>query len=148
MKKNRGISMIELVIVIIIMILIASFAFFAGNSSLDKAEATEIYTDMSNMVKAVSGVMLQRELGEEDDTWLQDYYDKDLGNGWYEIYGINDEGYATSTVKEKLELDTIKRNYMVNYETGEVMLSKPVDVLGRSVRTYESVRALMESDQI
>lgn len=148
MKNNKGISMIELVIVIIIMILIASFAIYNGTDSTEKAEATQIYTEITNVMKAVNGVMLQKELESGDDEWLKDYYDKELGNGWYEVYGMNDSGYSSSEVRKKLSLDEIKRNYMVNYETGEVMLSKPTEVLKSTVRTYDSIRTLVQSGKI
>lgn len=148
MKNNKGISMIELVIVIIIMIMIASFAIYNGTNSTEKAEATQIYTEITNVMKAVNGVMLQKELESGDGEWLKDYYDKEIGNGWYEIYGMNDSGYEASNVRKKLSLDEIKRNYMVNYETGEVMLSKTTEILNSSVRTYDSIRALVQSNKM
>ena len=140
--------MIELVIVMIIMIIIASFAIYNGTDSTEKAEATQIYTEISNVMKAVNGVIVQKELENGDDTWLQKYYDKEIGNGWYEIYGMNDPGYKASNVRKKLNLDEIKRNYMVNYETGEVMLSESTEVLNSSVRTYDSIRNLVQSSKM
>ena len=148
MKSNKGISMIELVIVIIIMIIIASFAIYNGTNSTEKAEATQVYTEITNVMKAVNGVMLQKELESGDSEWLKSYYDKEIGNGWYEIYGMNDPGYDASNVRNKLSLDEIKRNYMVNYETGEVMLSKTTEILNSSVRTYDSIRALVQSSKM
>lgn len=150
MNSNKGISMVELVIVIIIMILIAGFATFGGKSSLEKAEATEVYGEITNVKKAVNGVIAQMELEDGDTDWLNGYYDRVVNKdeGWYEIYGINQDGYQNSLVRDKLNLDSIKRNYMVNYETGEVMLSEATTILGRNVRTYESIRAIMESDKI
>ena len=99
-------------------------------------------------MKAVNGVIVQKELENGDDTWLQKYYDKEIGNGWYEIYGMNDPGYKASNVRKKLNLDEIKRNYMVNYETGEVMLSESTEVLNSSVRTYDSIRNLVQSSKM
>lgn len=152
MKKNHGISMIELVIVMIILILITGFAVFNGTNSIQKAEATELYAEMTNIIKAVDGVMLQKELENGDDNWIVEngYCESgDTGsNGWFVIYGMEDSGYEKSTLRGKLNVKTIKRNYIVNYETGEVMLEKATEVLGNSVRTYDSVRALVESEKI
>lgn len=148
MKKNQGISIIELAIVIIIMLIIAGFAIYNGYSSIEKAQATEIYTEMNNMISAVSGVVLQKELGNENDEWLQSFYDEEGSNGWYLIYGMNHAGYEESNTRKNLNLDSIKRDYLVNFETGEVNLAVPTEVLGRSVRTYESIRTLVESDKI
>lgn len=141
MKENRGISLIELVIVMIIMILIISFAVYSGIDSINKSEATELYEEMNSMVSAVNGIMIKKELGEYDDAWLADYYDEDLLNGWYLIK-------ESSGTSEKLGVETLKRNYLVNFETGEVILETPVVVLETEVQTYESIRRLVESDKI
>lgn len=152
MKSNRGVSMLELVIVMIIMVMIAAFAIFNGSKSIDQAEATELYVEMSNIQKAVNGVMFQRELESGDDNWIVDNGYVETGdtgtNGWYYIYGIGEPAYETSTLRKKLNMDSIKRTYRVNYTTGEVELAKPIEVLGSYVRSYESVRALVESDKI
>lgn len=141
MKENRGISLIELVIVMIIMILIISFAVYSGIDSIGKAEATELYEEMNSMVSAVNGVMIKKELGEYDDAWLESYYDVDIGNGWYLLKG-------GSSKAENLGIDILKRNYLVNFESGEIMLENPATVLDTKVQTYESVRRLVESDKI
>jgi len=148
MKKNSGISMIELVIVMVILLIIATLAIFNGTNSIQKAEATELYEEMTNMKNAISGVILQRDLEGGNEAWLEEYYDESLGNDWYLIYGMGESGYETSNVREKLDMDTIKRNYMVNYETGEVMLSTSVEVFGNQIRTYDALRALVESEKI
>lgn len=141
MKENRGISLIELVIVMIIMILIISFAVYSGIDSIGKAEATELYEEMNSMVSAVNGVMIKKELGEYDDAWLESYYDVDIGNGWYLLK-------SGSSKAENLGIDILKRNYLVNFESGEIMLENPATVLDTKVQTYESVRRLVESDKI
>lgn len=141
MKENRGISLIELVIVMIIMILIISFAVYSGIDSIGKAEATELYEEMNSMVSAVNGVMTRKEIGDYDDAWLADYYDEDLLNGWYLIQ-------KNSGTSEKLGVEALKRNYLVNFETGEVILETSVVVLETEVQTYESIRHLVESDKI
>ena len=152
MKNNQGISLIELVIVMIIIALIASFAIFNGSSSIDKAEATELYAEMTNIKKAVSGVMVKRELESGDSNWIKEneYCEQgDTGaDGWYSIWGIDNENYSQSKLREKLGMSIIKRNYLVNYDTGDVILATPVTILGTSVRSYESVRALVESNKI
>ena len=148
MKSNHGVSMIELVIVMIIMVLLVFFAVFNGSESVEKAEATEIYSEMSNIQKAVNGAIIQKELERSGDDWIEGFYDEVSGDGWYIIYGQKTAGYENSKVRKKLDMDVIKRDYLVNYETGEIMLKDYVKVLGSSVRSYDSVRALVESDKI
>lgn len=141
MNSKRGISMIELVIVMIIMIMIISFAVYSGIDSVGKAEATELYEEMNSMLSAVNGVASQKLLGDYDDEWLENYYDVDLGNGWYLVKSSGNKA-------EKLGMETIRRNYLINFETGEIMLETPVKVLDTDVQTYDSVRNLVESDKI
>ena len=147
MKSNKGISLVELVIVMTIMILLVSFTVFKGIDSINKSEATELYEEMTAIKNAVGGIMTQKIVGEYDDEWLKSYYNEDVGNGWYEIKSTKEAG-ASGDLAEKYEVDTIRRNYLVNFETGEVTLSKSIEILGTSVRTYESVRALVESNKI
>ena len=130
------------------MILIVTFTVFNGSESVDKAQVTEIYLEMTNMMKAVDGVILQMQFESGDESWLSKFYDEDMGNGWYLIKGMNTEGYESSNVRNNLNMDTIKRDYLVNYDNGEVMLSKPVNVVGGTARSYKAIRALVESDKL
>lgn len=152
MKKNNGVSMIELVIVIIILVLIAGFSVFSGRQSIEKAEAMEIYVEMNNIIKAVNGVMTQRELEGGDDNWIiaNGYCESgDSGDkGWFEIYGMDNPKYEESTLRNNLNMDVIRRSYDVNYDTGEVILHEAVELYGNKIRTYESLKALVESDKI
>lgn len=147
MKSKNGISLVELVIVMIIMILLVSFTVFKGIDSINKSEATELYEEMTALKTAVSGIMTQKFVGEYDDEWLKSYYNEDIGNGWYEIKSTKEAG-ASGDLAAKYEVDTIRRNYLINFETGEITLSKPIELMGTSVRTYDSVRALVESNRI
>ena len=55
--------------------MIASFAIYNGTNSTEKAEATQIYTEITNVMKAVNGVMLQKEL-ESGEVPLDDAINK------------------------------------------------------------------------
>lgn len=144
--------MIELVIVIILLVMIVGFSIFSGRKSVEKAEAMEIYVEMNNIIKAVNGAMTQRELEGGDDNWIIEngYCEEgDTGeNGWFAIYGLDNPKYEQSTLRKKLNMDVIRRDYKVNYDTGEVILNKAVELYGSSIRTYESLKALVESDKI
>ncbi len=144
MKNNHGITIVELVIVMIIMILIVSFAVYSGIESTKKAEATELYEEMNSLKNAIISVKVRKELEEQDDDWYENFYDEKSGD-MYVIYGIGDAGYEDSKVRENLNLKTIRRRYIVNFEDESVMLAYPAEVLGSSVRTYDAVRNLVET---
>lgn len=148
MKWNHGITVVELVLVMIIMILLVSFAVYSGIDSVGKAEATELYEEMTSMKNALVGIVTQKEILDEDDAWLSAYYNKDMGNGWYIVRASNELESGEVDLSSKYEVDLIKRSYMVNFDDGDISLLTPVEVLGSSVRSYESVRALVESDKI
>lgn len=148
MKWNHGITIVELVLVMIIMILLVSFAVYSGIDSVGKAEATELYEEMTSMKNALVGIVTQKEILDEDDAWLSSYYNEDMGNGWYIVRASNELESGEVDLSSKYEVDLIKRSYMVNFDDGDISLLTPVEVLGSSVRSYESVRALVESDKI
>ena len=148
MRNNKGVSVVELVIVLIIMILLISFAVYSGSGSIEKAEATELYEEINSMHVAVNGIMMQKIMGDYDDAWLSNYYNKDLSNGWYEVIATNELTAGEVDLSDKYEMDYIRRTYWINFETGEVMLAKPIEVLGVEVRSYQSIRNLVESDKI
>ena len=126
--------------------------FIVGSGSIEKAEATELYEEMHTMRNAVNGIMTQKLLGDYDDDWLANYYNEAVegNNGWYIVRATDeiDDNPGEVDLSDKYELEYIRRTYMVNFETGEVMLSNPIKILGTSIRTYESIRDLVESDKI
>ena len=154
MKKNHGITVVELVLVMIIMILLVSFAVYSGIDSVGKAQATELYEEMYSMKNAIGGIMTQKIMGDYEDEWLENYYHVESGEGWYKIYSTyvlrEDDNLKNQfeDLSAKYELDTIKRTYLVNFEDGDVELAEPIEVLGTMVKSYESVRALVKSDKI
>lgn len=148
MRNNKGVSIVELVIVLIIMILLISFAVYSGSGSIEKAEATELYEEINTMHVAVNGIMTQKLLGDYDDAWLSNYYNEDLGNGWVVVKATNELNASETDLSDKYEMEYIRRTYLINFETGEVMLSRAIEILGTEVRTYNSIRNLVESDKI
>lgn len=148
MKKNHGISIVELVIVMIIMILLVTFAVYSGIDSVGKAKVTELYSEMNSIKTAIGGIMTQKVLEDHNDEWLEGFYNQESGDGWYIIRATDELNAGELDLSDKYEIDIIKRTYLVNFEKGAVELLNPVEVMGYSVKTYESVRALVESDKI
>ena len=153
MSSKKGVSLIELVIVVITLIIIASFTVFSGKDSIEKAEAAEIFSEITNVKKAVNGVIVQMDLEDKynDEEWLSKFYNiKD--SDWYEIYGMDmEDEYHTpksNDVRKNLDLDSLKRSYKVNFTTGDVKLSKPINILGEVIESYDEIRTLVESNKI
>ena len=172
MRKQKGVSMMELVIVIIIIILIASFSVYTGKTALDQATATEVYEEMNVMMQHINDVNLQFYIADEPfelergvhyDEKVADIYanknsfetvygstltDEDFQN-MYIIYGMDIiDNYKASNVKAYYGMDSIKHSYLVNFENVKVDLLKSVKISDRNVRTYEQVRALVDNGSL
>ena len=171
MKTQKGVTMIELVIVLIIILLIASFSVYSGKESVDRATATEVYAEINSMRAAINSINIKKDLdesfvltkGEHYDIKATDLkntkvefevqYDITLGDVDYDdlyvIYGMDNlDIYNTSKVKESYGLDSIKHTYLVNFEEGTADLFNYIKISNRNVRTFEQVRALVDDGEI
>ncbi len=160
MKKNLGVTLIELVIVIVIIMIIAAFALSSGRETVNEANATSVYAEMNSVLSAINGVVAKQNMDEDFTIEKGKHYDKEFvefpgvsysgdilnnedKNKWFIIYGA-DAGdlYEESEVKENLGLEALALSYIVNFEDVKVGLYKPVKILNNTVRTYEEVRSL------
>ncbi len=165
MKSNRGVTMVEMVVVIIIILMIAIFAVASGRETLDQTDVAEIHVEMKSMKNAVNGIMMKQNINEKFVIEKGKHYDEAfypaanveygqnvIGNesAWVIIYGMdNEEAYLQSTVKNGLGLDSINHTYIVNFQTTEVELYKPIKVANTYiVRTFDEVRSLVEDGKI
>lgn len=171
MKKQNGVTMVELVIVIIIILIITTFSVYTGKEATDQATVTEVYVEMTSMKNAVNSVIIRKDLNEDFELKSGDQYDfkvselaadaEEFKNAFgvevdeadfddaYIIIGMDDmEKYEQSKVREYYGIDSIKHSYIVNFEKGEVELLKTIKLANRNVRTFEQVRALVDDGDI
>lgn len=158
MMKNKGVSMIELVIVIILLIMIAVFAIFSTKTTNLKAEATALYAEMKNLKTGVMVVYQDYSAGIIDTYEVAGkYYNttlvEDDGEKWYVICGIGSEGETDEEkympqVIEKLNIDELKRTYLVKFDTAEVKLQEPVKIGEYKIETYKDIETVIESGAI
>ena len=170
MKRQMGVSMIELVIVLIIIILITYFSIYTGNSALNQATASEVYAEINAMREAVNSINLKKSLQDDfeieqgvhydvkiEDTLTKSEFEARFGEtisdedyqNTYIIYGMDmQEEYHASHVREFYGFDTIKHSYLVNFDEGKVDLLKSVNIADRTVRTFEQVRSLVDEGDI
>lgn len=143
MMKNKGVSMIELVIVIILLIMIASFAIFSTKTTNLQAEATLLYTEMKAVRQGVLAISQDYNYGIIDSINEGEYYNVQDGE-WYVIYGIGEEEYSPEVV-QNLNIEDLKRTYLVKFDTAEVKLEKPVTIGEYKINTYEDIETVIES---
>lgn len=126
MSSKNGISLITLVITIVIMIIIASIAIFYGvEKNMTTAYEADRYTEMRNISEAVK----KRNLANRMRPSLYPYVGTPLtSENPRVINGISygDDWYLlTSTESVELELESVEKDYIINYITGEVIALIP-----------------------
>ncbi len=129
MKGNKGISLIALVITIVIMIVLAGVTIYYGvQKNIDTAYESDRYTEMMNVSEAIK----QRALTNRIDPTRYKYVGTPLTTSSAKV--VNNITYAdgwyllTPTQTAELSLESIEKEYIVNYLTGEVVSLEPVIV--------------------
>lgn len=141
MKKSQGISLITLVITIAVILILIGMSIFNGlTENIDSAENTMNYNEIFEVSEAIAQrallnklnpnlyglvgevgkegkftIKMEEKSGDETKEVERTFYTND---GWYKIAG--DEHVA------KLNLQNVKREYLVNYETNEVISIKTI----------------------
>lgn len=122
MKNNKGISISSLIITIIVIIILAGITvYYSYNKNLNKATFTKIYNEMQE----VSNAVVQRSIEHKIDKELYKYAGKDLSVEPQEVAGVQyGEGYylvKSSEIMGDLGVSNVNRDYIVNYDTGEII---------------------------
>lgn len=153
--KNKGVTVVEMVIVVLILILLAIIAIWSSRKPSIQAEATTLYSELKAVYTGTIKIKQEYNLENFEDYTEGVHYNAKLTDGsdnviddWYVIYGIKDVRYNEEIVNN-FGLDELKRNYKVNFETTEVeFLDGPVKIGEYEVETYEEMKTLMESGVI
>lgn len=139
-KNNNGVSLMSLVITIIILLIIASMSIYYGvTKNIDTTTSTVSYGEVFEVCEAVSQRALMNKLNASlyplIGTKLSDASpvtvdNINYGNDWYRI--------ETTEDFSNLSLENVKRSYLVNYITSEVVTESPV--------TYENNKYYNSTD--
>lgn len=127
MKKNKGISLIALVVTIVVMIILAGVSIFYGTrENITTAYETDMYTEILN----VSDAAYQRSITNRLDSVRYPFVGTPLTDATPQIvnnvsYG---DGWYLLKVADHIELglENVENEYIVNYLTGEVVSVKPI----------------------
>lgn len=137
MKKSDGITLISLIVTIIVMIILVGISVYNGlTENLDQTSNTMDYNEIFEVSEAVaqralfnkinstsyefvgeSGefkVEMEKKSGDEEIVITQVYKTED---GWYKV---------TPELSTDLNLEKIRREYIVNYETNEVVSKEAI----------------------
>lgn len=136
MKRNSGITMIQMVITIVMMVLIAGFSIYNSKDTLVEAKLTKAYNEILEVKKAVQGaetleLVKMSSIGTEiEDFTLYPQLSTYYTSGDHEYYFLNfkDNGKA---IEDALEIRNIENNYIVdvkNIENIEIFMVNGVKI--------------------
>lgn len=124
---NKGISLIALVITIVVMILLAAIVIINGfTRNVDEANFAKMYNEFMEVENAISQRGFEYKLDSTIYPYLSDevYSDTNTITINNVTYG---KGYflVTPSKLEELGVTSVAREFVVNYETGDVVLKEP-----------------------
>lgn len=153
--KNKGITIVEMVIVVIILILLAIIAIWSSQKPTLEAEAAVVYAELKAVHTGVLKIQQEYNLEIFEDYTEGIHYNAKLTDAadavvpdWYVIYGVDDIRY-NEEIMENLGVDELKRNYKVNFKTADVEFLDGAVMVGEyKINTYDEMTTLMESGAI
>lgn len=133
--NNKGVSLVALAITIIVIIIIAAIAIsiYTGKYQ-DRATNAKILSEFIEVENAVA----QRGTEHKLDGRVYPYEGKDLSDDGITIANkLYSKGYylLSRSDLEKLGITGTNREYVVNYETGEVIATEPYQIALRTIYT-------------
>lgn len=127
MKNHKsGITLVSLVITIIVMAIITGIAISAGISTMRDAKITSFMTELEMVQEKVNTIYEKRKLNKEDMNYYaslgQDISTIDSSKLENALNGVSEKGYRYFSEKdlEKLDLDNISQEVIINFETRDV----------------------------
>lgn len=151
MKKKEGISLISLVITIVIIIILASISIYNGlRENLDETGNTMDYNEIFEVSDAIAQRALFNRLNSEtyklvgESGEFNTIVEQNSGDERVEVnktYSTIDGWYLIDADSSKaLNLEKVRRKYLVNYETGEVVSLVPIYYEGIKYYTSDELR--------
>lgn len=136
MKNQRGITLITLVITIILMCIIAGVATYSGLETIESAKVTTFTTELEMIQAKVNVIYEKRKTSDAE----KDYYNS-LGQ---DISAVNEQTllqvlgedskagfrYFSKEDLKLIDLDDIKQEVIINYDTREVISLTGIEIDG------------------
>lgn len=122
-KNQKGVSLISLIITIVVIIILASVTIYTGlTQNNEKATETKNVYEVQELLEAVANRTLLHKLNPNYYAYVGDNaYGNKVIDGI--TYNDSDGWYFLSSKEEfsELSLDNITGEYLVNYDTGDVV---------------------------
>lgn len=159
MRKAQGISILSLIITIVVIIIFASISIYNGiNKSIDDASNTMDYNELFEITEAVAQRALLNQLnsetykliGESGDFTVT--HERVSGDETVEInrtYSSLDGWYLVKKEDfEHLNLENVRKQYIVNYKTNEVVSFDPIEYEGQKYHSSTDLKDVVAGGDI
>lgn len=145
MKNQKGITLITLVIIIIVMSIIIGVVTYSGLESIESAKITTFIAELE-MIQSKVNVIYEKaktsdkekeyynNLGQDITTISEEILSKILGESSKEGFR-----YFSRVDLEKLDLDNINQDVIINYDTSEVISVTGIEIDGVKYYNLEDI---------
>lgn len=148
MKKQKGITLISLIVTIIVLSILASIATYSGINVIRSSKYTAFTTElkiMQTQVNAIYEENKEAEYGEiiEDNPQVQAQAEKVFAENTENASGITDRtGYrywSKEYIKNTLKIEGVKQAFFVNIEKRSVVSYEGLEYEGKTYYTLKQL---------
>ena len=147
MKKNKGITLISLVVTIAVLIILASIATYSGVNVIRQSKLDKFTTEMGIMQTEVNNLYDRYSNGTEEEKNEIINYGKELDSEANNVFTVNASGITDSSgyryydkdTIESLGIENIEEEFYVNVSKRSVISRLGIEYEGEKYYTLEQL---------
>lgn len=146
-NKQRGVTLLALVIAIVIILILSSIATYSGIGVINSTKLTKFTTELKIMQTEVNELYEKNKDGEDVSKYGQDISSasaevQEQANKVFNELGISSDGYKfydSSTIKDTLKIDGVEQEVFVNIEKRSIVSYKGIKYEDQTYYTLEQL---------
>ena len=146
-NKQRGVTLLALVIAIVIILILTSIATYSGIGVINSTKLARFTTELKIMQTEVNELYEKNKDGEDVSKYGQDISSasaevQEQANKVFNELGISSDGYKfydSSTIKDTLKIDGVEQEVFVNIEKRSVVSYKGIKYEDQMYYTLEQL---------
>lgn len=146
-NKQRGVTLLALVIAIVIILILSSIATYSGIGVINSTKLTKFTTELKIMQTEVNELYEKNKDGEDVSKYGQDISSasaevQEQANKVFNELGISSDGYKfydSSTIKDTLKIDGVEQEVFVNIKKRSVVSYKGIKYENQMYYTLEQL---------
>ena len=146
-NKQRGVTLLALVIAIVIILILSSIATYSGIGVIKSTKLTKFTTELKIMQTKVNELYEKNKNGEDVSKYGQDISSasaevQEQASKVFNELGISSDGYKfydNSTIKDTLKIDGVEQEVFVNIEKRSVVSYEGIEYENQMYYTLEQL---------